>query len=62
MNYSLGSTFFIDMIDTAKILELPNSCETQKICRQGSVPQKHSNSQIKVVLCYCLIAENGQAI
>ena len=50
------------MIDTAKILELPNSCETQKICRQGSVPQKHSNSQIKVVLCYCLIVENGQAI
>ena len=38
----------------AQLLELSNLCETLKIFRQVSVPQKHSNTQIKVVLSYYL--------
>ena len=53
--------FSIDMMDY-ELLELPNSCETLNIWRKGLVPQKPPNSQIMVILCYCLIVENGEAI
>ena len=38
----------------AQLLELSNLCETLQIFRQVSEPQKHSNTQIKVVLSYHL--------
>ena len=38
----------------AQLLELSNLCETLEIFSQVSVPQKHSNTQIKVVLSYYL--------
>ena len=65
ISQSVMSSSFLSIwwthLKTYELLELPNSCETLNICRKGFVPQKPPNSQIMVILCYCLIVENGNS-